>query len=525
MGLSGFRAEAVSSGDPVAALESRDVAPVPPQNEPFFGLLDRGVGRLFHAALEAMVMVDEQQRIVALNQAAEQMLRYRPAELLGEPLARLVPAVHREAHAAQVGEFLVSQQLQHRLRHRREIVALRADGSEIPIEITLSRVDLMVGNQVRRYVTALMLDLSGENQMKAELERSERRVRSVFESAPVPIWIAEDHRIVFANRAAERLFAADQPLVGESVYRLLHGESHAAVRLQVARAIAGDPELVAVHGQIVRPDGALRDVEITVSALPDHGDTMVQMVVADVTVRRRETSELEQSRELLRQLSTKLVEAREEERRRIARELHDELGQRLTALKMELSGWVVASSPAGPEQRVDEMLTMLDETLASVRRISADLRPLMLDDLGLNAAIEWLARDAGRRMGVEVTLHLDESEPEVDDRLATAIFRMIQEALTNVARHARATEVRIALRRSDTELVLTVEDDGIGYPERSMQRAGSLGLLGLRERAGMFGGRLELGSPPGGGARLTIRLPYDAPPGAERAEASAGAAR
>jgi two-component system, NarL family, sensor histidine kinase UhpB len=471
------------------------------------------------------VMVDERQRIVALNEAAEQMFREPAAQLLGQPLARLVPDVYREAHAARVGEFLASQQLQQSLRHRRKIVAVRADGSEIPIEISLSHVDLMVDNEVRRYFTAMMLDLSDENQMKAELERSERRVRSVFESAPVPIWIAEDHRIVFANRAAERLFAADQPLVGESVYRLLHGESHAAVRLQVARAIAGDPELVAVHGRAVRPDGALRDVEITVSALPDHGDAMVQMVVADVTARRRETSELEQSRELLRQLSTKLVEAREEERRRIARELHDELGQRLTALKMELSGWVSAPGPAGPQQRVDEMLSMLDETLASVRRISADLRPLMLDDLGLNAAIDWLARDAGRRMGVEVTLHLCEFEPEVDDRLATAIFRMVQEALTNVARHARATEVRIALRRSGAELVLTVEDNGIGYPERSMQRAGALGLLGLRERAGMFGGRLELGNPPGAGARLTIRLPYDAPPSAERARASAGGAR
>ncbi len=420
-------------------------------------------------------------------------------------------------------EFASSQLLQQRLGQRREIVALRADGTEIPIEISLSRVDLMVGKQVRPYFTALMLDLSEENQMRAELERSERRVRSVFERAPVPIWIAEDHRIVFANRAAERLFGADQALVGESVYRLLHDESHAAVRLQVARAIAGDPELEAVHGRIVRPDGALRDVEITVSALPDHGDTTVQMVVADVTVRRRETSELEQSRELLRQLSTTLVEAREEERRRIARELHDELGQRLTALKMELSGLAVPSGPPGTQQRVDSMLTMLDETLASVRRISADLRPLMLDDLGLNAAIEWLARDAARRMGIEITLHLEEHESTVDDRLATAIFRMVQEALTNVARHSRATDVQIGLRRSGGELVLVVEDNGVGYPERSMQRGGSFGLLGLRERAGMFGGRLEIGNPPGSGARLTIRLPFGVPTDAEPAEASAGA--
>jgi signal transduction histidine kinase len=153
------------------------------------------------------------------------------------------------------------------------------------------------------------------------------------------------------------------------------------------------------------------------------------------------------------------------------------------------------------------MLTMLDDTLAALRRISSDLRPLMLDDLGLNAAIEWLARDTGRRMGIAVTVQLGEADPPVHDRVATAVYRMVQEALTNVARHARASAVQITLGHTDDELELTVEDNGTGFAQQASPRAGSFGLLGMRERADLLGGRLELGNAPGGGARLTVRLP------------------
>lgn len=213
------------------------------------------------------------------------------------------------------------------------------------------------------------------------------------------------------------------------------------------------------------------------------------------------------SHEVLRRLSTSVVEAREEERRRIARELHDELGQRLTALKMELAA-LAGGTPQGQEhERIDIMLGMVDETLAAVRRISADLRPMMLDDLGLDAAIEWLARDAARRLGIEVSVRVGEHETALDDRIATAAFRMVQEALTNVARHARASDVHVELRQLGGELALTVQDNGVGFPADALHREGSFGLLGMRERAAMLGGRVEIDNPAGGGARLAVRLP------------------
>jgi two-component system, NarL family, sensor histidine kinase UhpB len=483
-----------------------------PPADRLFDFFDGPSGSILHAAQEAIVMVDDAQTIVALNPAAEQMLRCTSAQALGQSLERFIPARHRASHGALVGEFAGSPSLHVRLARHRRIVATRWDGSEFPVEITLSPVDMAAAGGVRRYFAALMLDISEQSELRNVLDGFKRRLRSVFELAPVAIWIAEEDRIVFANRAAEKLFDAGRPILGQPLYSLLLPESHAAVRTQVERALAGAPDVALVQGRIARHDGVQREVEIAVAALPDHGGTTVQMVVADVTLRRREAQELEQSRESLRQLSTSMVEAREEERRRIARELHDELGQRLTALKMELSALAGAAARRARQERVDSMLAMLDETLASVRRISSALRPSMLDDLGLNAAIEWLARDAARRMGIEVTVRLDESDPLLDDRAATAVFRMVQEALTNVARHSRATDVQVGLRQSADELVLTVQDNGVGYPERALDRAGSYGLLGMRERAAMLGGRLEFGNVPGSGARLTVRLPLAAPP-------------
>jgi signal transduction histidine kinase len=235
------------------------------------------------------------------------------------------------------------------------------------------------------------------------------------------------------------------------------------------------------------------------------------MVIVDITQRQQAEHEQQRHREDLRRLSASVVEAREEERRRIARELHDELGQRLTALKMELSSLSPAPPRTAEERRIPDMLEMIDDTVAAVRRIAADLRPLMLDDLGLNAAIEWLARDAAHRMDIGITVQLGDEDPPVGERAAIALYRIVQEALTNVARHAHATEVQIEMHEDGTDLVLSVRDNGVGFPDRSMRHEGRFGLLGIRERAYMLGGRLEVDNPPGGGGRITVRLPL-APP-------------
>ena len=215
------------------------------------------------------------------------------------------------------------------------------------------------------------------------------------------------------------------------------------------------------------------------------------------------------SPQALRAWAVSLVDAREEERLRIARGMHDELGQLLTALQLELASLALVAREAAQAQRIASMKALIDETMVAVRRISDDLRPLMLDDLGLNAAVESLARTAAARMSIEITVRHDENDPPIQPNVATALHRIVQEALTNVARHAHATDVSIDLRTQGRETVLKVEDNGVGLPEDALERTDSWGLRGLLERVNLCGGTLVLENAPGSGARMTVRLPID----------------
>jgi signal transduction histidine kinase len=217
--------------------------------------------------------------------------------------------------------------------------------------------------------------------------------------------------------------------------------------------------------------------------------------------------DLIQMQNQLRELSAQLLDTREDERRRVARGLHDELGQLLTALKIDLTSLAASSSDAGQTTRIQAMMRLVDATFEAVRRISDDLRPLILDDLGLNVALESLARKAAQHMGIEVTVRREDTDPPISTRVATALYRSAQEALTNVARHAQATDACIDLRMQDGEVVLRVVDNGIGLPADALQRKGSWGLKGMQERALLMQGAFSAENAPGGGTCISLRVP------------------
>ncbi len=469
---------------------------------------------ILRAAQEAIVMIDEAQTIVAFNPAAQAMFGCPPEQALGQPIARFVPLTHRARHEEHVRRFAASNEVQRRIAPGRRISALHADGTEFPVEITLSRVDTIVDGRTRHWFAALLRDMTTEQALRDEIDIMTRRLHAALDGTPVAMWIAQEERVEYANRAAALLFgeAAAQALHGRTLASLLPASTLADLREELARGGGGPAARVA--GQLRRVDGTLRDIEIVLAPLPDHGHAVVQMVIDDVTEHRRAAAELERTGQALRRLQASVVEAREEERRRISRELHDELGQRLTALKMELTGLAERTGLGARDERVTGMLTMLDETVSAVRRIASDLRPPMLDDLGLNAAIEWLARDMARRSGIDIRVRLDDTQPQPSGRLATALYRMVQEGLTNAARHARAHRVDVSLRRHGDTLVLTVADDGVGLSEGATARDDAYGLLGMRERAAMLGGTLAIANADGlSGARLTVRLPLVHNPG------------
>jgi len=463
-----------------------------------------------HAALEGIVTFDAALRIVMINPAAQRMFGLTADEALGRELSTLIPERLRGAHAAHVQQFAQSGLIERPMGQGGELFGLRANGEEFPLEAAICKVALAHGGSQTHHFTALLRDLSEEHKLTAVIEQLNQRIRALFDRAPVAIWITEGEQVVFANHACATLFGVvnREALIGLPIYDLLSPPSHPGVREKVALAFASQQEVSTVHGEIVRTDGSLREVELVVAALPDHERTFVQMVITDVTARLQEKRELLHSRRTLRALSASLVEAREEERRRIARELHDELGQRLTALKLELAAQQQNSDTEAPPERLQAMMDMVDDTVAAVRRIAMDLRPPMLDDLGLHAAIEWLAHDFERRSGIKVTLHPVDSPEPIQQNTATAVYRIVQEALTNMARHARASQAVISIETKGQRLQLVVEDDGQGFPkDQPPQPRGSFGLIGMRERVHMLGGQITLKNAASGGARLVVRLP------------------
>ena len=220
----------------------------------------------------------------------------------------------------------------------------------------------------------------------------------------------------------------------------------------------------------------------------------------------RKSERLRESEDKLRRLAAHLISVREEERTHIAREIHDELGQVLTGIKMEV-GWLQKrlKEPALLE-KTESMCKLIDSTVQTVRKIATGLRPEMLDDMGLVAAIGWQAKEFQKRTGIRCRAKLP-PERKFDLEVSTCVFRIFQEILTNVARHSRATRVDIELKDSEERLELDVVDNGIGIPEGELRGRKSLGLLGMQERALLFGGDVDVSGVPGQGTRVAVSIP------------------
>ncbi len=240
--------------------------------------------------------------------------------------------------------------------------------------------------------------------------------------------------------------------------------------------------------------------------------TTINLERSDVQ-RRAAELELAHSREGLRELSAHVQSMQEQERIKIAREVHDELGQSLTAMKMDIA-MLKRGLPESDdtERRTGVILSLIDSTIKTVQRISRELRPGVLDDLGLAAAIEWQAHEFEERSGIICDVTVNAEDITVDQECSTALFRIFQETLTNIARHANATQVDIRLDRTEQTIALVVEDDGVGIDETQLTDTHSLGLMGMRERAKLLGGTFELRARAGGGTSVQVSIPLHSDP-------------
>ena len=230
--------------------------------------------------------------------------------------------------------------------------------------------------------------------------------------------------------------------------------------------------------------------------------------VQEITERKRAELELKKVNKQLRTLTNYWQTSIETERTTIAREIHDDFGQSMTALKMDLT-WLENRLPKGDKriERIQGMNKLVDDSITLMRRIATQLRPNLLDDLGLDAALEWQAKEFSRRSGIRCELNLPEIDLGLNPSMSTSVFRIFQESLTNINRHAQATQVTVTLEQKDWTMVLTIQDDGHGIIEKEITASHSLGLLGMRERAAQWGGEVNIQGVSGKGTTVTVRIP------------------
>ena len=345
--------------------------------------------------------------------------------------------------------------------------------------------------------------------------KSWRRSRGIIQHASDAIIVTDEQQsILQANPAAATMFGVslddmqgaplnafiprDQRLGANPATSHYFGNTGIHLRMKGRRASD-----YAVTG--VRSDGQHLPLEGSISSLYESGKPIYTIILRDITERKQVQEKLAQSYTQLRELSAALQTIREEERKHIARELHDDLGQLLATLRVDLALLQRQLREPGPRKLLNGMDELLMASIASLRRIASNLRPRALDEGGLYFALESLRQEFVSHYGIACRLHANEEELILDDAYSTAIYRIVQEALTNIMRHAQATRVELSLRRVDDLLDISIQDDGRGIAAQDMDKASSYGLIGMRERVWALQGDISILSD--GGTRIMVRLP------------------
>jgi PAS domain S-box-containing protein len=364
----------------------------------------------------------------------------------------------------------------------------------------------------------LVLTLAGavwdrKRRYDRSIRESEIRFRALYKSTPIPTitWKVNEREctLIDFNEAAVLMWGDQLPqAAGKSTDELLENLPQVAAMMEECRVSQS-----VVHDEVVYAEsraGRRRDLEVTCSfVIPD----MILTHIHDVTNRKLAEARVRESREQLRALASRMATVREEERSQLSREIHDELGQLMTGLKMDLA-WIRKRVTEYGEQisglmmeRIQQMNSLLDASIQTVRKIAGQLRPALLDELGLVAAMEWQVKEWQERTGIPCRMEILTDDPRMSKEKAIELFRIFQELLTNVARHSGASRVTVVLSRVDHEVLLEVNDNGCGFKMEEINRPISLGILGMEERAARIGGGINFSGEPGRGTTVRVNVP------------------
>lgn len=436
--------------------------------------------------------------------AARRVLGYPAEQLLGQ---RLDDLVHPEDLAGVVTAFALARDGDD--THSTTMRLRAADGNWRWCEAFCRGVESEHTGELE--IHAAIHDVSKFKQIEKAIERVAREWRSTFDAAQDAILMLDRQaRIIRVNLATTRLLGCDfAELLGQPLKQVIQDRLDLVDPFGVDRAWEQ-------RGQVrreVQLDGNGRWLRSTIDPVAGNGGEMTGAIVflADISTEKQADVRLRETLEQLRRLSSHLQVVREEERKSIAREVHDELGHALTALKMEIAwmGRQLGDTNPDLQDHMGSITSLVDQTISTVRRISSELRPPVLDDLGLDAAIEWLAEDFQARTSLPVRVRLPESVDNIRGERAISAYRIVQEALTNAARYADAGQVEIDWNQDDVNIRLEIRDDGKGFDPGALRPTGGFGLLGMEERARDLEGELVLESRQGSGTAIRLTFPRE----------------
>jgi PAS domain S-box-containing protein len=459
---------------------------------------------------EAVIATDSDGRITFLNPVAAALTGWQAEEALNQPIGNVLKLINEESGMTADNEVLRVLKDKQILAVANHVDLVTRDGREIAVEHSAAPILAAKGRVIG--VVLVFRDVA---------ERRQERIATAEQAALLELTqdsvfvIDMEGRVQFWSRGAEAMLGYTKAeATGKIAHELLCTEfpqPFDEITTQLMRVGHWEGDLIKTAHDSKRVVVAGRwALQWGKRGQPPR----VLAVNSDITQRKRGEELLVLQKKQLRALAARLQSVREEDRKRVARDLHDQIGQILTAIKMDMS-WMSRHLPESAGEvlaRLKESIQAIDNGVKSVRAICSGLRPGVLDDLGLAAAIEWQAGEFASRNGVPCHISVPPVDLHLDGDRATATFRIFQECLTNVIRHAQAKLVRVALSQEGESIVLVVEDDGIGFRESDLSTTfGSLGLLGMKERAQSCGGDVQISSSPGNGTTVTVRVPVDTP--------------
>ncbi len=474
------------------------------------------IQELFDTSPDAAVIVDEKGLIQMANDQSVALFGYQKAELKGQPVEILLPEAMRLSHQQHRRSYMKNP-------HTRpmgvgmELEAVKKNGQYFPVEISLSPLHTEEGMVISASIRDVTERKKLEQRLKkfneeleeqvaiktAEIKENEEKFRMLIERISDGfLALDKSWRYSYANKKIGELTHRDHhSLIGKNIWE----EFPAAVGSETYKAFM---KAMAEQQYITNTDyHAPLDLWQENHIYPSADGLSV--FIRDITIKKRAEQEMQKANEELHRLSSYLQSVREEERVHISREIHDELGQQLTGLKMYVHNLEKGlGDPAEDNSsRIKDIIELTDEIVRSVRRISSNLRPAILDDLGLVPALEWLARETEKRSSIKVDFETELFLLDMPVSISTGLFRIYQEALNNALKHSNAKNIRSRLELKDDWLILEITDDGKGIDPAAEKSIKTFGLLGIRERVHMMKGTFDMDSRPGKGTRLTIAVP------------------